>query len=57
MIEQYPELAKELRHQLKEYILNGRSTPGPRQKNDGQEVWETILWMTEPDDIQLKMYR
>lgn len=57
VIEQYPKLAKKLRDQLKSYILNGRSTPGPRQKNDGQEVWETILWMTEPDDIQLQMYQ
>lgn len=57
VIERYPKLAKELRDQLKSYILNGRSTPGPRQKNDGQEVWETILWMTEPDDIQLQMYQ
>lgn len=56
VIEQYPELAKELRDTLKRYIQNGRSTPGAPQSNNGQRIWETIGWLDEPDDEPLKLF-
>lgn len=53
VIGQYPELAKELRDTLKRYVENGRSTPGERQSNNGQRIWETVEWLDEPDDKPL----
>ena len=47
VIAKYPETAVTLREILTGYIRNGRSTPGTKQKNNGQEVWETILWIDE----------
>lgn len=49
VIEQYPDLARELRSTLKQYIVNGRSTPGERQENSGQRIWETIAWLDEEE--------
>lgn len=45
VIGQYPEIAEELRKRLKKYILDGRSTPGPVQKNNGEAVWDAIRWI------------
>ena len=42
-------MAAELRRILTGYILDGRSTPGPKQKNNGQDVWDAILWIREDD--------
>jgi len=47
VITEYPEVAESLRALLKVHVLNGRSTPGPAQKNNGQQVWETIRWIEE----------
>ena len=47
VIAKYPETAVTLREILTGYIRSGRSTPGTKQKNNGQEVWETILWIDE----------
>lgn len=47
VIEEYPEIEKELREILKGHIFRGRSTPGPEQHNDGEPVWETIRWVEE----------
>lgn len=47
VILEHPKVAAELRRILTDYILNGRSTPGPKQKNNGQEVWDAILWVRE----------
>ncbi|MDO6517516.1 sulfatase family protein [Zobellia uliginosa] len=41
-IEDNPKKAKELRKALKKIILDGRSTPGAKQKNDGMEGWKQI---------------
>lgn len=43
----YPDVVEELRALLKDYVLNGRSTPGPSQMNDGEQVWEKIQWIKE----------
>lgn len=42
LIIEYPEKANELKAALKKIILNGRSTPGSTQKNEGVEDWPQI---------------
>lgn len=47
VIESFPEVAKELRGILKQYVLKGRSTKGPVQRNNGEAVWDAIRWIEE----------
>ena len=42
LIVEYPEKAADLKAALKKIILNGRSTPGAIQINDGIEGWQQI---------------
>jgi arylsulfatase A len=42
LITKYPEKAAELKAALKKIILNGRSTPGLIQENEGMEGWQQI---------------
>ena len=49
VIDKYPEIYKRLRSKLKEIVKNGRSTEGPKQKNNGEQVWRTIQWIEEQD--------
>lgn len=50
IIDEQPEIAKEMRKILKKHVLNGRSTPGEPQKNTGESVWETVKWLLEDDE-------
>lgn len=43
----YPEIVDELSTLLKQYIENGRSTPGPRQENVASEKWPGLSWMLD----------
>lgn len=43
----YPKQVETLRDLLKQYVLNGRSTPGEKQDNTGAPYWEQLHWMTE----------
>ncbi|MDY0393673.1 arylsulfatase [Virgibacillus halophilus] len=43
----YPDKVEHLRELLREYVLNGRSTPGKKQKNTGAPYWEELHWMQE----------
>ena len=45
--EQNSEKVEELKTLLSRYILDGRSTPGVQQKNEGPELWEQLWWMKE----------
>ncbi|MCK4879775.1 MAG: arylsulfatase [Bacteroidales bacterium] len=47
LLEQYPEVVEELTTLLKQYIQNGRSTPGPRLDNVPSESWPGLNWMAE----------
>ena len=47
VIKEFPEVAKELRAILIDYIRKGRSTPGAPQKNNGVEIWDTVRWLDE----------
>ncbi len=45
VIEQYPELVRELKHQLSQHLEKGRSTEGTRQENFvPDEPWIQINW-------------
>lgn len=44
----YPEIVKELTVEMREYILNGRTTPGKKQTNETTGEWkQTILFYEE----------
>ncbi|MBU2939209.1 arylsulfatase [Lacinutrix sp. C3R15] len=42
LIDEHPEIAAELKAALKKIILDGRSTPGAIQQNEGMEGWTQI---------------
>lgn len=42
LLAEYPEKADKLKAELKKIILDGRSTPGTLQENDGMEGWKQI---------------
>jgi arylsulfatase A len=45
LIAQHPEVVARLKALLAEYIRSGRSTPGPRQRNDDPQHWPQLDWM------------
>lgn len=45
VIDKYPEVFEELKNKLVKIVLNGRSTEGKVQHNNGEQIWETISWM------------
>jgi arylsulfatase A len=47
LLNHYPDVVKELSALLKQYIENGRSTPGPVQENVVTEYWPGISWMAD----------
>lgn len=42
LVASHPEKARELKNALKKIILDGRSTPGTKQENEGMEGWKQI---------------
>ena len=44
---EHPEITEPLRQLLTQYVLNGRSTPGKPQPNNGAEIWEAVRWLEE----------
>ena len=53
LIDTYPEKAEELRQRLARVILEGRSTPGVPQGNEGERIWEQIRWMEDLKNTEL----
>lgn len=47
LLKVYPDIVEELRGILTGYIVNGRSTEGSPQNNDGPERWSQLDWMEE----------
>lgn len=45
LVVQHPEKVEELKALLTKYVSEGRSTPGPSQKNDGPETWAELDWI------------
>lgn len=46
VMDKYPEVVERLKKELIQAIQRGRTTPGPVQKNNGEQVWEKISWIT-----------
>ncbi|OAM91082.1 hypothetical protein AW736_05220 [Termitidicoccus mucosus] len=44
---QHPEIVRRLGLLLKQYVLDGRSTPGAPQKNAGGNNWPELAWMKQ----------
>lgn len=53
VVDQYPDVVKELRALLITTIVDGRSTPGLKQKNTGGDRWEQIMWIDDTITEQL----
>jgi arylsulfatase A-like enzyme len=47
LINLYPGVFENMRAILAGYIKSGRSTPGAAQKNNGEDVWDTVRWLLE----------
>ena len=41
----HPDIVEDLKEELRTIVLQGRSTSGPRQENDGVAIWETVSWL------------
>ncbi len=42
-----PQIVKQLTQLLTKQVIEGRSTPGGVQQNDGPAYWEQLNWMSE----------
>ncbi len=47
VIEEFPEVYKEMREELKAIVLSGRTSVGEKQENNGEKTWETVKWIEE----------
>jgi arylsulfatase A len=47
VIGDHPAIADYLKKILVGYVKNGRSTPGEKQPNNGEEIWHAIKWMAQ----------
>jgi arylsulfatase A len=47
VLDQHPDVVNRLGHLMRDYIINGRSTPGAPQQNDPVKSWPQIKWMDE----------
>ena len=45
VVKEYPEKVTQLEALLSKYVVEGRSTPGAPQENDGPERWAQLDWM------------
>jgi hypothetical protein len=43
----YPDRVEELKTLLTRIILDGRSTPGEPQQNEGMDGWSQISWIKQ----------
>ncbi|MCU0791654.1 MAG: arylsulfatase [Opitutaceae bacterium] len=44
---EHPEVVRELTELLTRYVLEGRSTPGPAQKNHKGQLWKQLWWLSD----------
>ena len=45
LVSKHPKRVKELKALLTRYVIEGRSTPGTPQENDGIRRWPELEWM------------
>lgn len=48
IISEHPDIKEMLTGKLTDAVLNGRTTPGADQNNDGPTYWEQLYWMERP---------
>ena len=51
LMRENPEITENLKRKLTHIIQNGRSNPGPKQKNDGEQHWKQLFWIPAPDKV------
>lgn len=49
LLDQYPELAQDMKQTLMNYLLRGRSTAGAPQENQGEAIWQAIAWAEQTE--------
>ena len=47
LYDEYPEVVERLKNTMTEYVINGRSTQGEPQENDGPAHWNQLIWMND----------
>ena len=47
VIDEHPEQVAKLTALITRFVINGRSTPGPRQENDTPNDWDQLVWMND----------
>jgi arylsulfatase A len=48
LLSQHPEIVQQLGHRMRDYILNGRSTPGAPQENTATgKPWQQTAWLDQ----------
>lgn len=47
LLDQHPDIVNRLGHLMRQYIVNGRSTPGAPQKNTPVKSWKQTWWLSE----------
>jgi len=47
VLDQHREVVQHLGHLMRDYILNGRSTPGAPQKNTPVKTWQQTAWLDQ----------
>jgi arylsulfatase A len=47
VLAEHPEIVQRLGHLMRDYIINGRSTPGEPQQNTPTEEWQQTSWLEE----------
>jgi arylsulfatase A len=47
VLDAHPEIVQRLGHLMKDYIVNGRSTPGLPQQNTPVKTWQQTVWLDE----------
>nr|WP_299385899.1 arylsulfatase [Allomuricauda sp.] len=52
LVETYPDKVEELKNLLTKYIVEGRSTAGAPQQNDGPETWNQLWWMSDEEEME-----
>lgn len=50
---EFPDKVDEMKQLLTKYIVDGRSTPGEKQLNDGERVWKELWWMIKDGQSSL----
>ncbi|MDZ7723490.1 MAG: hypothetical protein U5R06_11965 [candidate division KSB1 bacterium] len=49
-MDQHPEVIAQLTERMTRYVVNGRSTSGPVQKNDGLVGCKQLVWIQKPKE-------